>query len=129
MKSFLRHSRQSGNPGQATSPTALDPRLRGGDGSVLLEQHPIKSNLTSHFVMAGLDPAISLRLRGITGSSPVMTTFDDRISADSALTDGITLQIVMAGLDPAISCRRRAIPGSSPGMTRQRMIEPERIMR
>ena len=35
--------------------------------------------------MAGLDPAISLRLRGITGSSPVMTTFDDRISADSAL--------------------------------------------
>jgi len=29
--------------------------------------------------MAGLDPAMNRQLREITGSSPVTTTFDDRI--------------------------------------------------
>jgi len=51
------------------------------------EQHPIKSNHTPHFVMAGFDPAMRPRLREITGTSPVMTTFDDLISADSALIE------------------------------------------
>jgi len=32
-RSIFRHSRESGNPGQATEPAALDSRFRGNDGN------------------------------------------------------------------------------------------------